>query len=188
MTKKIEDIRIEIVNVEDKNFEEDLQKIIAIKQYIWEKLENKDFFVIDGTTKEYIHKAILKKGLLLKVVDTNNSNIVGFLIVSRAIRPSSEIMETFPNAKIEEYIEMDTVGVLSGYRGMHLQKKLIEKAEKIMIAKDKSIKYSIATVHPNNMASLKNFLNTGYEIVDERNMYNNKRRYVLKKNLDLNKQ
>lgn len=179
------DIRIEIANIEDKNFEEDLKKIITIKQDIWDQLENKDFFVINGTTKEYIYNAVLEQGLLLKAIDVI-SNIVGFLIVLRTIAPSNEIMQTFPNAKIEEYIEMDTVGILPDYRGMHLQRKMIEKAEKIMILKDNKIKYSIATVHPDNIASLKNFLEKGYKIIDERYMYQNKRRYVLKKDLNLN--
>lgn len=179
------DIRIEIVRIEDKNFEEDLQKVIMIEQYIWDQLKNKDLFVIDGTTKKYIHKVVLENGLLLKVINAS-SNIVGFLVVSRAICPSNEIMQTFPNAKMEEYIEMDTVAILPDYRGMQLQEKMIEKAEKMMILKDKTIKYSIATVHPDNIASLKNFLKIGYKIVDERYMYQNKRRYVLKKDLNSN--
>lgn len=79
---------------------------------------------------------------------------------------------------------MDTVGVLTSYRGMHLQQKLILEAEKmIRDRKDKFVKYSIATVHPNNIASLKSLLNIGYEIIEEKVMYNNKRRYIVKKRL-----
>lgn len=144
-------------------------------------MENKELYFIEGTDEKFIHDVLLNNGLLLKVMDTELSKIVGFLIVKRTIDSSSEIIQPFKNDNVKEYIEMDTVGILSKYRGNHLQQRLILEAEKIMLNNDKEIKYSIATVHPNNIASLKSFLNIGYEIATEKMMYHNKKRYIVKK-------
>ncbi len=178
------EVQIQNVSTKDTTYEKDLHEIIQINDEIWKKLKNKDLYYIEGTDEEFINNVLVNNGLLLKVLDIRTSKIVGFLIVKRKIDKNSEIMQTFFNDNVEEYIEMDTVGVLASHRGMHLQQRLILEAEKIMLdRKDKMIKYSIATVHPNNIASLKSLLYIGYEIIEERIMYNNKRRYIVKKEL-----
>lgn len=178
------EIQIQNVNTKDASYEKDLHEIIKINEEIWRELQNKELYYIEGTDEKFINNVLLDSGLLLKAVDIKTSKIVGFLIVKRKIDKNAEIMQAFFKDNVEEYIEMDTVGVLTSYRGMHLQQKLILEAEKmIRDRKDKFVKYSIATVHPNNIASLKSLLNIGYEIIEEKVMYNNKRRYIVKKRL-----
>lgn len=178
------EIQIQNVNTKDASYEKDLHEIIKINEEIWRELQNKELYYIEGTDEKFINDVLVNNGLLLKAVDIKTAKIVGFLIVKRKIDKNAEIMQAFFKDNVEEYIEMDTVGVLTSYRGMHLQQKLILEAEKmIRDRKDKFVKYSIATVHPNNIASLKSLLNIGYEIIEEKVMYNNKRRYIVKKRL-----
>lgn len=178
------EIQIQNVSTKDATYEKDLHEIIQINDEIWRELQNKDLYYIEGTDEEFINDVLINNGLLLKVVDVETAKIVGFLIVKRKINKNAEIMQTFLNDNVEEYIEMDTVGILPSYRGMHLQQRLILEAEKMILdRKDKFIKYSIATVHPENIPSLKSLLNIGYKIIEEKIMYNNKRRYVVKKDL-----
>lgn len=176
------EIQIQNVNTKDASYEKDLHEIIKINEEIWRELQNKELYYIEGTDEKFINNVLVNNGLLLKVVDVKTSKIVGFLIVKREIDKNAEIMQAFFKDNVEEYIEMDTVGILPSCRGMHLQQRLILEAEKMMLdRKDKFIKYSIATVHPENIPSLKSLLNIGYKIVEEKIMYNNKRRYVVKK-------
>ena len=179
----LNEILIQNVSTEDANYKKDLHKIIQINDEIWKNLQNKDLYYIEGTDEEFINNVLLDKGLLLKAVEAKNDKIVGFLIVKRKISKDAEIMQPFLKFDSKEYIEMDTVGILPDYRGMHLQQKLILEAEKMMLNRKENIKYSIATVHPENTPSLKNLLNIGYEIVEERIMYSNKKRYIVKKDL-----
>lgn len=52
-----------------------------------------------------------------------------------------------------------------------------------MKEKDASIKYSYATVHLDNLASLKTLEKTGYKKYKEKLMYGGKIRYIMRKEL-----
>ena len=78
---------------------------------------------------------------------------------------------------------MDNAGVLPKYRGNHLQESLIFKAESIMKERDISIKYSYATVHSDNLPSLKTLEKAGYKKYKEKLMYGGKIRYIMRKEL-----
>ena len=88
-----------------------------------------------------------------------------------------------PKDELSSSIEMDNAGVLPKYRGNHLQEYLLLKAESIMKERDNGIKYSYATVHPDNLASLKTLEKTGYKKYKEKLMYGVKIRYIMRKEL-----
>lgn len=88
-----------------------------------------------------------------------------------------------PKDELSSSIEMDNAGVLPKYRGNHLQERLILKAESIMKERDSSIKHSYATVHPDNLPSLKTLEKVGYKKYKEKLMYGGKIRYIMRKEL-----
>lgn len=159
----------------------DIDRILEIKLEIWELLENKDLYEMAGITKEFLLKQLDNDGLLLKCMDEDK--IMGFTIIKRNIKPDSPILSNLQHDDIEEWIEMSNMGVLPKYRGMHLQQKMIQEAEKIMKRRFNKIKHSIASVHPDNIASLKSFLNNNYKIVERTKLYGGKDRYILVKEL-----
>lgn len=77
-------------------------------------------------------------------------------------------------------VNMDMVAVRQGYRGMGLQKQLMQAAEK-EIAQGGS-RILLCTVHPDNHFSLNNILSQGYSIARKLPMYGSVR-YILRKDL-----
>lgn len=159
----------------------DIDRILAIKLELWEQLKNKDLYEVNGITKDFLLYQLYNDGLLLKCMDKDT--MIGFAIIKRKIKSDSPILSHLAHDDIEEWIEMSNMGVLPEYRGMHLQQKMIIEAENMMKARFNKIKYSIATVHPANMASLKSFLNNGYKKVKEIKLYGGKDRCIVMKSL-----
>ena len=130
----------------------------------------------DKILKKIEDDAIIVKALY-------KDDLAGFLIAERHINTHSELAEEIPKDELSSSIEMDNAGVLAKYRGNHLQMSLILKAESIMKERDNGIKYSYATVHPDNLASLKTLEKIGYKKYKEKLMYGGKIRYIMRKEL-----
>ena len=73
---------------------------------------------------------------------------------------------------------MDSVGVREVARGQRLMKILIEHAENML---EGEYCYYMATVHPDNIYSLRVFQSLGYEINQTVYRYNNNKRYLMLK-------
>ena len=163
--------------------EKDLLDIIKLKQDIWNEMEHKEWYVIDGTNEAFLKKLLQNEGLILKAIEKEKNNIIGFLIVEKKISPNSQLAQIIFPLKIEECIEISNVGVHPNYRGRSLQRKMIQKAERLMLKKDNQIKFSLATVHPDNQASLHNLITLDYQVKMEAELYHGKKRYIVVKKL-----
>lgn len=161
----------------------DIDEIVFLKQSIWNEMKNKDWYVISGTNKEFLNDVLKREGMILKAVD--GDTIVGFLIIENHLNADSEIIKKLHLEKdIDFCIEMDNAGVKREYRGNKLQEQMLKEAEVKMTSKYK-IKYILATVHPDNKASLRSLLSMGYQIQSLEEMYQGKKRYIVYKNIGL---
>lgn len=160
----------------------DIDEILKLKKDIWDKLENKEWYVIDGTNRDFLNRELQNDGLILKAI--NNNKIVGFLIIRNCLKKDNSIIQKlhFEN-KADMCIELSNGAVDSEYRGNNLYIEMAKKAEEIMINRYNK-KYILATVHPDNMASLKSLLKIGYKIICKSKMYDNLDRYILLKDLN----
>lgn len=159
----------------------DIDEIIQLKEYVWDKIENKDWYVIDGINKQFLYKHFKNNELVLKAVC--NNKFIGFLIVLKNIKKMDHIIKiTNLENEIDNCIELLNVAVHNDYRGNHLWSLMASKAEEIMLRRY-NIKYVLSTIHPNNIASIKSLLNIGYKIVCETKMYGNRDRYILLKTI-----
>lgn len=86
----------------------------------------------------------------------------------------------FSEEELLRVVNMDTIAVRASYRGMGLQKRLVQEAE--CAVGQKGSRILLCTVHPENRFSLNNFLEQGYSIVRELPKYNSVR-YVLRKDI-----
>ena len=159
----------------------DIEKVIEVCKIIYENLEHKEWYSIDLMEYDKILKKLEDDAIIVKALYKND--LAGFLITERDINPTGELAEEIPKDELSSSIEMDNAGVLPKYRGNHLQESLILKAEYIIKERDSSIKYSYATVHPDNLASLKSLENSGYKKYREKLMYGGKIRYIMRKEL-----
>jgi ribosomal protein S18 acetylase RimI-like enzyme len=80
---------------------------------------------------------------------------------------------------LSEVVHMDSLAVHPDFRGMHLQKTLLIHGERYLSST--SYLYYMATVHPDNKYSLRNFLDLGYKIVKTTVKYNGYPRHILLK-------
>ena len=160
----------------------DIDKIIKLKQEVWDKLENKDWYIIDSINQEWLKKRLENSGIIIKAVDKNK--IVGFLIINNSLKKEKDIIK---KVNLEEQtdicIELSNGAVDSAYRGNHLYIKMIQKAEKIIKSRYHK-KYILATVHPDNIASLNSILKIGYEVKCRTKMYGDLDRYIVIKELN----
>ena len=77
---------------------------------------------------------------------------------------------------------MDSVAILPEFRGHGLQQLLIRKAEAFLRA-ETEYRILMATVHPDNIYSLRNVKELGYEVAAEADMYGGYHRYIMKKEI-----
>lgn len=159
----------------------DINEIIDAIKYLYTIIENKEWYAIGLADYDKILNKLNDNAIIVKALYIDD--LAGFLIAERHINPNGELAEEIPKDEISSSIEMDNAGVLPKYRGNHLQEILILKAESIMKERDASIKYSYATVHPDNLASLKTLEKTGYKKYKEKLMYGGKIRYIMRKEL-----
>ena len=159
----------------------DINEIINAIKYLHDIIENKEWYAIGFADYDKILVKLNDNAIIVKAL--YNDDLAGFIIAERHINPNGELAMEIPKDELSSSIEMDNAGVLPKYRGNHLQKSLILKAESIMKERDASIKYSYATVHPDNLASLKTLENIGYKKYKEKLMYGGKIRYIMRKEL-----
>lgn len=159
----------------------DIKEIIDAIKYLHDIIENKEWYAIGLANYDKILDKLNDEAIIVKAL--YNNELAGFLLAERHINPNGELAKEIPKDELSSSIEMDNAGVLPKYRGNHLQESLILKAESIIKEKDSSIKYSYATVHPDNLASLKTLEKAGYKKYKEKLMYGGKIRYIMRKEL-----
>lgn len=79
-----------------------------------------------------------------------------------------------------QVVHMDTSAVHQDYRGLGLQRKMVDTAEKELSGKGKRI--LLCTVHPENRYSLHNMVKQGYLIQKRVDKYGSER-YILRKEI-----
>ena len=159
----------------------DINEIIEAIKYLHDIIENKEWYAIGLADYDKILNKLNDEAIIVKAL--YNNELAGFLIAERHINPEGEMAKEIPKDELSLSIEMDNAGVLPKYRGNHLQEHLILKAESIMKERDSSIKHSYATVHPDNLPSLKTLEKVGYKKYKEKLMYGGKIRYIMRKEL-----
>ena len=143
-------------------------------------LSQKDWYVPDDIP--FLERHIKEEGYILKCVIENK--IVAFLIVRYPMFSEDNLGYYLPNVTDEmltKVAHIESVAVLPEFRGYKLQKRLLETAEKI--EKEKNIKYLMATVHPDNIYSMKNFEEEEFLCLLETKKYGGLRRNILVKEM-----
>ena len=159
---------------------EDVLEIKNVMEEAVSVLVQKDWYVPDDIS--FLERHIKEEGYTLKCVI--DGNIVAFLIVRYPMFDEDNLGCYLPNVTDEmltKVAHIESVAVLPKFRGCKLQKRLLETAEKI--EKEKDTKYLMATVHPDNVYSVKNFRNEGFTCLLETEKYGGLRRNILLKEI-----
>ena len=140
--------------------ESDITRILEIMKEAYNSLEDKSWYYIEGNYDvDWMRNHLSKEDFTVVVEDGNN--IVGFLTVRYL---SNDNLGVGILEDIKGVAHMKTTAVTLGSRGCNLMCKMIDYAESLL---DLKYVHLMATVHPNNYASLGSFVKCGYSLVSE---------------------
>lgn len=153
---------------------DDLDNIKSFQKTIIDNMPNKTFFTA-LTDHEFIYP-IKNNGKVYLLY--HNKELIGLFVLTTF--PEKDILKEY---MLEDYDVsiFDSVMIKENYRGSNLQlqgMKILNNDAKKM-----NIKKIVATIHPENKYSLKNFIKDGYKIIKEINIHNGPR-YIVMKNIN----
>lgn len=149
---------------------DDVDRIYELMKKVYEQLEDKSIYVCDD--REFVLAHIKAEGFIVIACDECNekNSIAGCLIV-RYPEESDNLGYDIelPENKLKEVVHMESAVVAEKYRGMGLQKKMLEYAQGMIDRK--SFHYLMATVSPDNPASYHTLEKCGYRMMMQKEKY-----------------
>lgn len=146
------------LKIADKN---DIPRIMNFQQRIIDDMENKNWFT-PLTEKEFL-TPIENLDNVYMLFDGEKE--VALFVATCNI--GDELNEY--GVENRNNMLIDSTMVEPEYRGMGLQRKILKFLEKRAL--DLGLNGLVATVHPDNIYSLNNFIKSGYEIIDKREIH-----------------
>lgn len=158
---------------------EDIERFIRLIYDVRDSMPQKEWFYVDPADEI---REMMANGTMKLWVAMDGDRLAGAFDI--VIPGRNEINYGYDLGFSDEellcVINMDTAAVHPDYRGLGLQKKLMQEAEKEIRGEGKRI--LLCTVHPENQFSLRNVLNQGYIIQLKKEKYGSVR-YVLRKDI-----
>jgi len=158
---------------------EDTEALITLLQQVRQGMERKDWLYLDDP--DDVRQA-MADGTMQLWVAADGDRLAGiFDILTPGLASYNYGYDLgFTEEQLLRVVHMDTAAVHPDYRGLGLQKTLMQKAENYAAGIGRRI--LLTTVHPENRFSLSNILQQGYAIEARLPMYGSER-YILRKDL-----
>ncbi|MCI5650164.1 MAG: GNAT family N-acetyltransferase [Fusicatenibacter sp.] len=161
---------------------EEIPLISDLIHQVWSSMEKKEWFSVD--CDEFTRELLLSgRGTGYLAEEEETGRVAGVFTTEIPGRAEHNLGRDI-RLKEEELLlvaHMDSVAVLSEFRGHHLQYRLMQAAEADL--KNQGMRYLMCTVHPENRYSLKNAQSQGYRIMATKEKYGGKLRHILLKDL-----
>ena len=153
----------------------DLETYMAFTHDIQDAMAQKDWFAVDPDEET---RELAEVGDLEFWLAEAQGRLAGvFSIVHPRLRDFNLGRETgLTDMELLRVTHMDTAAVHPDFRGLGLQRRLLQEAEGELQGR-----ILLCTIHPDNQYSLKNALNLGYQIQKKVARYSSIR-YILQKN------
>jgi L-amino acid N-acyltransferase YncA len=163
----------------EKTSEKDLPEIIELFKKVASTTEPEWFY----TSKEKIQDSVLNPNSF-PIIIKHEGKIVGFGVAIRTPNQIYPLCQDLYNANYNipkgDYAGLHNIFVDPDYRGLGLQKAIINALCKEIAFCGTDI--VIATVHPDNIFSVNNFVGTGFTMANNKpiDKFNSKRNYWIK--------
>lgn len=147
----------------------------ALMRRVVAGMENPELFVADD--REYLARHIEDEGMT--ILSMRGDTVCAFLVIDFPGDREKNLGNDlgWPLEQRRASVHMDSVCVSPEHRGRGLQKALLRKGEDL--AAELGYTSFLATVHPENAASLKSFLALGYVVGTTKEKYGGLPRHVL---------
>lgn len=158
-----------------------LDNILTLQQYIYDLIENKDFYFC--SSREELEMILNGRGKILGCIIEETNELVAIGVYAKFGYDERNYGYDFgiKGKEVLNVANLESTIVHPDYRGNKLQKILVENLEEL--AKTDNIKYISATAAPDNKYSVDNIKSSGFEIVCEKLKYGGLRRYVFIKRI-----
>jgi GNAT superfamily N-acetyltransferase len=157
---------------------DELEEILGLQQCVYDTVQDKDTFVL-STEKELAES--LETDVCLGAYV--NDRLIAFTLV--VINPASArnlgYCLNYPQEISRGCATYDTTFVHPSYTGYGLQRLFLSLKD--AAARENGAGVALATVSPDNRVSLNNLKAGGFEIAEEKRMYGDRLRYVMRKSL-----
>lgn len=150
--------------------EEDLEDILSFQQEIINEMEHKEWFV-PLTEEEFLTPIRNKDNVYFLIHD---KEIIGLLVLTCDI---PEVLEEY-KLPSDNYMLIDSVMVKKKYRGQKLQKQMLKFAFKRAL--EQKVEGLVATIHPDNVYSLNNFIDEDYICINTLTIHGGSRKIMVK--------
>lgn len=160
--------------------ESQVDTVYSIMSGVAGQMEHPEHYVIDD--RDYVARHIAREGFTLLWVE--DETVAGFLVVHLPRADEEHNLGNdlgFSPAQLAQVAHMESAAILPAFRGRGTQKKLIAAAEERVAAL--GYRYSLCTVHPDNLPSFKTLVSLGYQVAATRLKYGGKLRHIMKKEL-----
>ena len=161
---------------------DEIETVIQIIQTVLHEMPNPEWFAADNA--DYTRSQLL-----------SGTGTAYLAIEKSSLTPAGVFLAAFPGSSSENlgldaglsekelpYVaHMNSAAVLPAFRGCHLQRLLMQTAEKEL--RTAGYRYLFCTVHPDNRYSLNSVLSLGYEIITICEKYGGYLRAVLMKRI-----
>ncbi len=148
----------------------DVDIIYELMKNVYEQLEDKSIYVCDD--REFVAAHIKDEGFTVVACDEYDGSeaIAGCLIVRYPGESDNLGLDIgLPKEKLNTVVHMESAVVDVKYRGMGIQKKMLEYAQSMIDSK--KYHYLMATVSPDNPASYHTLEKCGYRMMAEKEKY-----------------
>lgn len=159
---------------------DDITEIMSVMEIGHSTTKSSDWYVTDD--RAFVERHIQEEGYTLKYVRENK--IAGFLIVRHPMLAEDNLgryLEEYSENILLKVAHMESAAVLPDFRGWKIQRKLLARAEEI--ERERGTQYLMATVHPDNVYSVRNLEQAGFECILETEKYSGLRRKVMSKKI-----
>lgn len=157
----------------------DTEGFITFLGEVRSKMEHKEWFYLDPP--EFVREAMEKGTTELWVAMDGQRMAAAFDVLRPGLGAYNYGYDLgFSEKELLQVINMDSAAVHPDYRGLGLQRRLMETAEEMLTEEGSHI--LLCTVHPDNRFSLNNALKVGYAIQKKLEKYNSVR-YLLRKDI-----
>lgn len=157
----------------------DTEQFITLLQEVRQGMTHKEWLYLDEPEEV---RQMMADGTMKLWVAMDGDRIAGaFDILTPGFDPCNYGYDLgFEESALLRVVNMDTIAVSPAYRGMGMQKRLMQESEQEIAQRGPRI--LLCTVHPDNRFSLNNILAQGYSIAAKLQKYGSVR-YVLRKDL-----
>ncbi|SHI22554.1 L-amino acid N-acyltransferase YncA [Sporobacter termitidis DSM 10068] len=157
---------------------DDLEEIMALQSEVYENITAKEIFVFstedelsesletDVCIGAYLFGKLI--AFTLMVVNPNSLRNLGLYL-------------DYSREQCLKCVTYDTTFIAPEYRGYGLQRLFITMKD--AIARELGAREALATVSPDNAASINNLKASGFELAGEKKMYGGLKRYILRKSV-----